>query len=87
MELNFFDTNPAAFILCLSLGNVRKQLPIWDWNLQESMRIEVRLHSQDWAETIVVVRVTVVTIGIEYSGIRAIPPITTAFQERLSATV
>jgi hypothetical protein len=51
------------------------------------MRIEVRLHSQDWAETIVVVRVTVVTIGIEYSGIRAIPPITTAFQERLSATV
>jgi len=30
MELNFFDTNPVAFILCLSLGNVRKQLPIWD---------------------------------------------------------
>ena len=40
---------------------------------------KVRLHSQDWAETTVaVVRVTVVTIGTEYSGTRAIPPITTA---------
>ena len=87
-ELNFFDTNPAElFFIALTLGDVRKQSPIWDRNLYVSLCIEVLERNQNRTEPDVVVSVPVVTVRSKHSGIRAIPPITSTDQERLRDSV
>ena len=41
-ELNFFDTNPVVYYYTvITLGILRKEMPIWDRNLYVSLCIEV----------------------------------------------
>ena len=71
-ELNFFDTNPVVYYYTvITLGILRKEMPIWDRNLYVSLRIEV-LESKAHTEPIVVVRITIAIIVSKDTSISSI---------------
>ena len=82
-ELNFFDTNPVDFIFFVyTLGNLRKELPIWDRNLYISLCIEV-LKRKGWTEPVVVVGITIRDVSVEHTRISFIIEIASTIDERI----
>ena len=82
-ELNFFDTNPVDFIFFVyTLGNLRKELPIWDRNLYISLCIEV-LKRKGCTEPVVVVGITIRDVSVEHTRISFIIEIASTIDERI----
>ena len=70
-------------ILSFTLGNVRKQSPIWDKNLYVFLCIEV-LESKAHTKTIVVVRIAIAVIEREHPSISSIIVIATTIEYRIA---